>query len=170
MWEFQQHYCESLWFNRGVGEGTATFNGLYSSLPHLDFILALPSTSSDHCVCVCVCSALTLSVWLPSAGRLCNEAEGWDEQTSPPRACRRRDQRGRLSAHRSNSLWFRSSAWIIQTLKYKYAISNLDDFSKGNTSSTNNWTCLNKTWTEPNCLIFIKSLTHDRFIWTLYIY
>lgn len=39
---------KSLLFNRGVGVGKATFNALYSSLLHLDFIPALPSTSSKR--------------------------------------------------------------------------------------------------------------------------
>lgn len=37
-------------FNRIVGVGKATFGGLYSSPLHLDFTVALPSTSSDHCI------------------------------------------------------------------------------------------------------------------------
>lgn len=35
-------------FNGGVGVGKATFNALYSSLLHLDFIPAFPSTSSER--------------------------------------------------------------------------------------------------------------------------
>lgn len=44
--------------------------GLYSSVLHLDFILALPSTSSDCRVYLAVC--------LPSVRMLPGEVEGWD--------------------------------------------------------------------------------------------
>lgn len=56
-----------------VGVGKATFSGLYSSLLHLDFILALPSTSSDRRrVYPTVCLACHLR------GGLSEEAEGRD--------------------------------------------------------------------------------------------
>lgn len=80
--EFSALY-ESLLFNCGVGVGMATFSGLYSSVLYLDFILFLPSTSSDCRVYLPVC--------LPSARMLSDEVEGWDAAPAP-QARQRREQ------------------------------------------------------------------------------
>lgn len=80
--EFSALY-ESLLFNCGVGVGTVTFSGLYSSVLYLDFILFLPSTSSDCRVYLPVC--------LPSARMLSDEVEGWDAAPAP-QARQRREQ------------------------------------------------------------------------------
>lgn len=78
--EFQHRSIKSLLFNCGVGVGMATFRGLYSAVLHLDFILALTSTSSD------------CHVYLTA---ICKEAfcrGGGVRRTPAPRARRRREQ------------------------------------------------------------------------------
>lgn len=82
--EFQHRSIKSLLFNCGVGVGMATFSGLYSSVLHLYFILALPSTSSDRHVYLTVCLSA-----------ICREAfwQGGGVRRIPAsRARRRREQ------------------------------------------------------------------------------
>lgn len=82
--EFQRPSIKSLLFNCGVGVGMATFSGLYSSVLHLDFILALLSTSSDRHV--------YLTVGLSA---ICKEAFWWGggvRLMPAPQARRRREQ------------------------------------------------------------------------------
>lgn len=78
--EFQHRSIKSLLFNCGVGVGMATFSGLYSAVLHLDFILALPSTSSDcHVYLTAICKKA-----------FCRG--GGVRRTPAPQARRRREQ------------------------------------------------------------------------------